>query len=411
MGPGVQGRENVHARWADDAFLDGLRLQGDAFADACFAALTHNMDGTGFAGLFRQLNANDRPLPDDVPVPLRNYLAAAQRLPLVDGKEVDRERLRRGQQVFMRHLFPATMMLLAKALPEGYASPGLSKILDLSDNISKRPYRRLLGVLQMIVNVCAVGGFETGGKALVTIPKVRLLHAGVRHVVRKHMPEFEPRYGVPVNLEDMLATMMGFSLLVVDGLKTLRIDLSDAQCEDYFYLWRVCAQMSGLHPKDEPDSSAFMPENLHAARTFYAAYCKRNMVPAAENPEGVRLARSTLAMWNDVLLPQTPLRRLGFKVVPRVYMEELIGRERCLAVGVRPVRFLLVTKWGLKRLPVVWTKLWRTADRFDRSASFHDNVSRMFLQRLIVREFGDEVTFMVPDSLEALQQLAQGEGN
>ena len=53
---------------------------------------------------------------------------------------------------------------------------------------------------------------------LVTARKLRLLHAGVRTLVPRHRPDYAARFGPPVNLEDMLATIMGFSYLAFQGM-------------------------------------------------------------------------------------------------------------------------------------------------------------------------------------------------
>ena len=380
-------------RWSDDAFLDGLKRQGDARADACFDALKDDLAGEDFAKLFVQLNANGVALPDGLPEPLEDFLAESMRLPSIGGEPVDSDRLARGQKVFMTNALPAALVLLAKSLPEGYAAPRLSKILVLSDNLKERPYRRLLGVLQMLVNVSAVGGFEAGGKALVTIPKMRLLHAGVRHIVRQHLPDYEADYGPPVSQEDMLATVMAFSYLLVTGLQRLDIGLSNDEAEDFYYLWRVFAQMMGIHPAGDPDSADFVPADLAQAEAFYRAYRSRHYTPAAENPDGVALAEANLGLLND-LLPQTPLRRLGLNIVPRVYMANLLGSQACARIGIKPVRFLHVTNWVLMRLPAVWSRLWSVRDRFDPASGVHENLSRLFFQGLIDREYGGEVTFL-----------------
>ena len=194
-------------RWSNHRFLDRLRRMGDGPADQCFHALNEQLRESDFGDLFRTLNTNNQPVPEDAPVPLRMFIEQTTALPNIDGENIDFGRIERAERVFMTHAFTSALVLLTRSLPEGYAAPNLSKVLFLSDNLSRRPYKRLLGVLQMVINVSAVGGFEASGKAIVTIPKIRLLHAGVRYIVRKHLPDYEDEYGVPVNLEDMLGTM------------------------------------------------------------------------------------------------------------------------------------------------------------------------------------------------------------
>ncbi len=392
-------------RWSNDRFLNDLRKKGDHLADECFSELKEILEERDFGNLFKTLNSNDEPLPSDVPEPLRSFFEQTTRLPFIDGEAVDLKRIEQGQKVFMTHAFPSAMVLLAKSLPEGYAAPNLSKIMCLSDNLSKRPYRRLLGVLQMVVNVSAVGGFGAGGKAIITVPKIRLIHAGIRHIVRKHLPDYESEFGVPVNLEDMLGTVMGFSYLVITGLQKLDVGLTDKEAEDFYYLWRVFAQMMGVHPENEPNTGMYVPADLAEAKVFYDSYRRRHYVEAAFNPDGVRLAKANLQMLND-LLPQTPLRRLGLKIVPRIYMEDMIGRRGCSLIGIKPVRFFYVTKLFLKHLPAIWIRLWDVGDTLDRSGHLHENLSRIFFQGLINRQFNGEITFLIPDTLEELHRLA-----
>ena len=395
---------NGRRKWSNDQFLDGLRLQGDDAADRCFEQLQEMLKEEDFSELFQSLNTNHAIVSEDVPEPLKAFLTSTMKMPLLDGQPIDGERLKRGQRVFMTHAFPAALVLLVKSLPEGYAAPNLSKVLALSDNLSQRPYRRLLGVLQMVINVSAVGGFERSGKAIVTVPKIRLLHAGVRKIVREHLKDYERHYGVPVNLEDMLGTAMGFSYLVISGLKQLQIGLSDDQAEDFYYVWRIFSQMMGIHPEGCPESSEYVPKNLAEAQEFYDSYQRRHYVNAVHNQQGVQLATMNLRMLND-LLPQTPLRRLGMQILPRIYIEELIGREGCKRIGIEPVRFLYLTKWLVINFPSVWSRLWNVADRVSSSRSFHENISHVFFQGLIQREFNGEITFRIPDNLQELNQL------
>jgi len=54
--------------------------------------------------------------------------------------------------------------------------------------------------------------------------------------VPRYLPDFEGKWGRPISKLDMLATIMGFSYLVVDGLKTLGVGMAEEEGEDYYYL-------------------------------------------------------------------------------------------------------------------------------------------------------------------------------
>jgi hypothetical protein len=258
----------------------------------------------------------------------------------------------------MTHAMPAALVLLTKSLPAGYAAPNLARILHVSGDLERHPYARTLGVLQMVLNVCTCRGFETGGEAVITAQKLRLLHAGVRAIVRQQLPDYEAAYGVPVNQEDMLGTIMGFSYLVIVGLRQLGAGLSPAEEEDFYYLWRIYAQLMGIFP-------AYVPETVIDAAAFYAAYARRHYVAAGDNPAGVHLAAADLRMLQE-LLPRA-LRCLGLGLLPRLYMWELLGPEGCGRVGIAPVCGHYMLRWLTYHLPRLWLRLEETLDRYDRA--------------------------------------------
>ena len=314
-------------------------------------------------------------------------------------------RLERGEAAFMRHACCSALVLLANSLPAGYAAPNLAQVLVISGNLQKHPYRRLLGVLQMVVNVTARNGFAPDGKAVVTAAKLRLLHAGVRHIARQRLPKYDAQYGVPVNHEDMLATIMGFSLLVVRGLQELAVPLDDDEAEDYYYLWRMFALAMGIHPPGQPNSTEYLPETLAEADEFYRTYSKRHYRQATQNPEGVELTRACLLMLEH-MVAHTPFRRLGVTRVPRVYMQQMLGAAGLEQRGVTPVRWHTVTRWLLLTPLRLWTWLGHRADR-DGARNFHERIGQIFFQGLITRTLDGEVTFLVPERLSDLHALTE----
>ena len=384
------------SKWSDDQFLNSLRALGDHDADACAAELA----GQGnLAAVFRHADTNQAGIPAGLPAPLESYFRTTANLPA----GVDLARITRGENVFEAHAFPTALVLLARSLPEGYAAPNLARILALSGDLKHHPYRRLLGVLQMYVNVTTVRGFQDGGNAVITAQKLRLLHAGVRHIARTKpsMADFESKYGVPVNLEDMLATIMGFSYLVIDGLPRIDVRLEPEEVEDMYYLWSVFARVMGIHPPGRPDSDEFVPRNMTEAGEFYRSYARRHYVDAAANPEGVQLARENLQMLED-MLPR-PLHFLGLGIVPRLYMQDLIGMDGCARVGIQPILGQELLNWLMVD---VGGFVLRAFDRGENLTNPHDLWSRTFFQDLINKQYGGEVTFLLPKTLGDMRKLA-----
>jgi hypothetical protein len=202
-----------------------------------------------------------------------------------------------------------------------------------------------------------------------------------------------------VNLEDMLATIMGFSYLVIAGLRLLRVELSDAEAEDYYYLWRVYAQLMGIHPPAAPESAAYVPESVALAGEFYAAYARRHYVGPEANPEGPVLARDNLELML-ALLPRG-LRLISGSFIPRYYLGVLLGDAGCARVAIKPARGDWLLRLLLSSVPRL---IHRPAEKVPEPLV--ERVGRLVFQGMIHRAWNGEVKFLVPDSLAALRQLS-----
>lgn len=368
--------------------LHAMRHTGDERADEALRTATAvHGDVARISQVFRSFAADEAELPADAPAELRDFVADTQALPV----SLDPVRAARGAEVMLDHATLVALVLLLKSLPSGYAAPRLATILHFTGNLEERPYRRALGVLQMLVNLSRPDAFVPGGRALVTGQKLRLLHAGIRRLVRRHVPDFEPRFGTPVSQLDMAYTTMTFSVKVIDGLATLGVPLTAQQQADYFHLWHSYGLLQGIRPE-------WMPADVSEGRALCRAY-DAELADAATNPAGVALTAADLAMMRQ-LMP-APLRWLGLGSAPQVYLVELLGRADAARVGVAPVHPLL--EHLVLRLPRAWQRLWSGALPDHR---VHAAWSRRFFSTLIDRAWGGEVRFSVPEHLKDLRRLA-----
>ena len=379
-------------RW-NPSLLDSLRSEGDADADAALRQILDDNEAAAIQTLFAVMDSNDT-LPPAVHFPvLSEFFRKSEALP----PDVDLDRLHRGEDVFADHAYAGALALLAKSLPEGYQASNLSIILNISGDLRTHTYRRLLATLQTVVNVCTCRGFSTGGRAVITAQKLRLLHAGVRYLVLQARPEYRDAFGVPVNQEDMLATIMGFSLLVIEGWRVLGAGLTHQDEEDYLYLWTVFARMMGVHPPGEPDSAAYVPATLDEATALYRLYERRHYVDGRLNPDGVALAGANLAMLRR-LIPR-PLRWLGFGALPGICMADMMGEDACRRLGIAPVPGHAVLKYLLLHVHSVLS-LFGT-----RIHSDHERLGMILFRYLIDRSYGGEVTFTVPTAVPQLKGM------
>jgi hypothetical protein len=318
-------------KWADDRFLDALRRQTDPPADHAVASFLSTRSLREVNYIFQNMRSDDQALLAEAPAAFQEFVRQTEALP----PDLDLARLDRASEVFLRHALTACLVMLASSLPNGYAAPCLTHILMISRDLQKEPFKRLMGVLQLLVNITARDAFVPGGLAVVTAQKLRLLHAGVRAIVPHYRPAYIARYGSPVNHEDMLATLMGFSYLVIDGLKKLDLGLTEEEAEDYYYLWRVYALLMGIHPPGAPFDDSLVPRTVEDAAQFYASYARRHFTGPEENPSGVLLTQENLEMMVS-MLPR-PLQHTELHLAPQMVMTEVMGAEAMARVGVGPL--------------------------------------------------------------------------
>jgi len=381
-------------RWTD-VFLDQLRNQGDDVADKYLKILIKDREIEHISEIFKKLDTNSAQPVHKMFPELAEYYRETRTLPA----SVDFERIDRGEQVFGRVAFPAALVMLTKSLPEGYAAPNLALVLNISKNLERHAYRRLLQVLQMLLNVCAVHGFEDGGRAVISAQKLRLLHAGIRHIAHKYLPDYSKKYHMVVNHEDMLATILGFSLLVLKGLRTLNCRLTEQEEEDFFYIWRVYAVMMGIYPADKKDAFDYIPDTVADAEAFYQAYARRHYRSAAENPDGVELTRANMTMLKKMI--PFWLRLLGFGFAPQIYCYHLLGEEAAARVGIRKTATHNLLKSWLFRLPA-FLYMFSAGHKHKTS---HHYFAEIVFQKMINKKFGHIVTITVPDSLKQVKEM------
>jgi len=84
-----------------------------------------------------------------------------------------------------------------------------------------------------------------GGRGRLTIQKVRLMHATIRRLAPT-APTWKNDFGLPVNQEDLVGTMLAFSWIAVDGLEKIGVELTDDDREAYVHCWNVVGHLLGI---------------------------------------------------------------------------------------------------------------------------------------------------------------------
>ncbi len=212
-----------------------------------------------------------------------------------------------------------------------------------------------------------------------------------------YRPHYQERFGAPINHEDMLATIMGFSWLLIDGVRRLGLPLSAQEAEDLYYLWRVFALLMGITPPGRPHDDSFIPPTIADAAAFYDAYVRRNDTTAERNPYGVVLTQDNLTMMTSMIW--WPLRLIGLGFAPHIAMTELLTPEELARVGVRPLVGHNVVKAALDLML-------RLGRDVGVHTSFAARLSRLILQGMVDVDRRGDVSFSIPVSQVDLRSAA-----
>ncbi|MFD3515844.1 oxygenase MpaB family protein [Streptomyces sp. NPDC058657] len=269
-----------------EASMDALRQAGDELADATVATLFERGEVGKFNALMRYVSTVGTPLPDGLPDVAREYLQATSVPPdWVDWEEMERARL-----FFIDNNVHISTALSFASMPACYVVPHVAKLLSASHGLNY-PSKRMAETGQFTVYLMQPDAFEAGSRFIPAAQKVRLLHASIRHHLRREDRWDADSLGVPICQEDMIGGQMFFSLLVLDSLHRLGIHMSTEGAEAYYYAWRVVGAMLGV------DQTA-VPRDLQDARRFLDLYMLRHMGPSAE---GVQLTRQLIDLYEEVV--------------------------------------------------------------------------------------------------------------
>jgi hypothetical protein len=385
-------------RWSSDAFLAQLAAAGDFPSDALDDHVTRSTLSAMNRAL-EQADARSVTLGPDAPAELRAFMSRTALLP----QWVDEDRLKRGRQVLQEYAMPIGVVLFLKVLPTGYCSPALARALAVSGDLTRRPVRRSLLVLNMILELCDEHALGAGGGALPAAQRLRLLHAGVRRIVRGSDAKYTAEFGVPVSQEHMLATIIGFAHETLQGLRQIHVRLTREQQEDYYYLWLVFAWMLGVHPEGQVESRRHLPQSFDEAEAFQIAYRRRHFRSAEDNPEGVALVHALLADLSE----RVSLHGLVpfAKRMPYWMCAYFLSDEDLLRLRLQHPAHPHIARGAIACFVAVLAAVRWLCDRFDAGRRTKKRVVMQILSQIVHEEFDTEPKVLIPDDLRALRDL------
>lgn len=247
-------------------FLAQCRTQCDPLADELIERIIASGEKEDVNRVMSKLFLNDgfqeemfMDLQPSVRELLTEYLRTSGELP----QWADLQKIKQGERVFAEHGPLIFMLLNLSSLPLCYSCANgalvlyrTGRLLAHGGNIDPLA-RRLMETAQMVVNCMTEDGLGPNGRGIVTIQKVRLIHASIRYYLKNgsHGSSWDiTTHGEPINQEDLAGTLMSFGPVIVSGLQQLNSGLSPKDIDAYMHCWKVVGHLMGIQEKLLPDS-------------------------------------------------------------------------------------------------------------------------------------------------------------
>jgi hypothetical protein len=245
-------------------FLNSLRSQTDPLGDQVIASIISSGKEKQINDILMNLVRNDSfqkgmfaSLGPETSAVMDSYIEESSQLPAW----ADTTLIKKGQKLFELYGPEVFMLLNVSSLPMCYCcGKGAQVLFDtgrlMAPNGNTDPLaRRLMETAQMIVNVLSPGGLDANGRGIVTLQKVRLIHASIRYFLKHQQTPWDgAKLGEPINQEDLAGTLMSFGPVILAGLKKLGVRFSDEDATAYMHCWNIAGHMLGIGEALLPDT-------------------------------------------------------------------------------------------------------------------------------------------------------------
>ncbi|HUZ41926.1 MAG TPA: oxygenase MpaB family protein [Acidimicrobiales bacterium] len=236
----------------NDEFLESLRQEGDEPADRAVRVFFEAADAPGSALYPMLARAAGAPLTDEEAPGVGPFVRMKEPWPSWTEPTL----VTRGQDLFGDWGMQLASGLFLASLPMSYACAKGAEPLVRTARMTKSPKRRILETGQMIIEVMSPRSLEPGARGYAVARHVRVMHAAVRHTLTDPeametiggaaMPAWDESLGVPLNQEDLLGTLLAFSVLGVRSLRQVGVKLSDLDAESYVHTWNLVGHQMGI---------------------------------------------------------------------------------------------------------------------------------------------------------------------
>lgn len=260
QGRGKKLAKVIQHRFPEEEEIRGqipLLNQVDAFADRVIREI---LPVHGFRKMHEWIQqANAREKIPEIALPLQELINFSMQQP----EWLDSAKLEKGAQLCRRSGARGLIVLRNYCLMGGYESSAINKPLIFTGALKKGAAKRMAETTEFWVRVIAENALTNSGNGIKECLTVRLMHSHARVSILNEGHWKSEEWGQPLNLWDMLATNLGFSIVFLHGLRLLGMRPDKDEVEGLFHLWKYIGYLLGIPTHLLPENEADAVKSLY----------------------------------------------------------------------------------------------------------------------------------------------------
>ncbi len=239
----ILGRDLAPSRAEFDAVCDALH-DGDPAADALIEWM-YEYGPRQARALFEQALAQGVHTIPEAPEPLKAFFRTVEKTP----DWVDFDAIADGV-AFVHRIGPtAAYVLRDLALMGGYLLSGFNQALVMTGALNKGTAQRVAETGKWWMDCTEPDGLRRFNAGFRTTMHVRMVHGLVRRTLLRRDDWDYAQWGLPLNQIDMAATYLGFSVVMLGGLRKMGIPVTQRESRGVMQLWSYACWLMGVDEK------------------------------------------------------------------------------------------------------------------------------------------------------------------
>jgi len=226
--------------------LEDQRLIMDPPADDAIEAIFESKNMRDLAGILKDLAQNDDFVSEKLPKSMHDFVQKELSFNFTDE---DIKYFNQTYKIWEKHGMKFIFILFFRALPYTYRAEKPANVLRMTKLLITHAERRIFETAQFVFDVMDEKWWTPEKRGILTATKVRIMHAGMRHVIldnNKSDEKWNPEWGKPISQEDLIATNQVFSLEFFKGLDILGQGLTAEEQKAWFHTWKTIGKIMGV---------------------------------------------------------------------------------------------------------------------------------------------------------------------